>query len=431
MESAYKVNNFIHKWYVLPFIFLGVGVIAFQIPNIGNTIFNLDGMAIILSVFVIANSLISLVIPFLMKRESLRHRRNDLIIGIFALWASIFLILLEMLRGDPYILHSFYPDFQNPFTKFAVVIWSFGIYYLLRLIIKIITLDQIHFNKLQYIEQFSQNKPQQWGIAYFNEHLKKTKKKIYYPLFIKADEDSRPWVILQRFLLSGMLFNSEEKYPDKTAGIYFTFTRPAYEIVEMLIHQLEELNNLKSNNPDIIENTKINWKNIWIIDCYSLSNEKELWNDKIKTKFGVDVNIETADAYNPHELNQKYEKALNEIKKSKCKHVRVVYDAISDFLAFTDYELATQYMRHNMGFEQRENIDSLYLFRTGTMKPEKEEYFLWFANGIITIKRKILEKSEPVLSVDMQGPFKTPVTFEMGFDYAEQSTIPISSSKDD
>ena len=431
MEIRYSIINFIHKWWVLPFIFLGIGVIVFQqIPNIGNTIFNLDGMARILSVFVIANSLISLVIPFLMKRESLRHRRRDLIVGIFALWGSIFLILLEMLRGEPYIFYNFYPDFQNPLTKFAVVIWIFGIYYLLRLIIKVITVDNIHFNKSEYVRCFSQNKPKQWGVAHFDENFKNIEKKIYYPLFVKADEGSRPWVILQRFLLSGMSFSSGNQ-SDKTAGVYFTFTRPAYEIVEMLKHQLGELTNLKSNNPDILENTTINWEHIWIIDCYSLSNEKALWNDKINTKFDVNVNVETVDAYNPHELNKKYEHVLGEIKKSECQHVRVVYDAISDFLSFTDYELATQYLRHNMGFEQRENIDSLYLFRTGTMKPEKEEYFLWFANGIITIKRKNLENMDDTLSVDVQGPSKTPITFEMNFNYAEQSTVNVSLSFDE
>jgi hypothetical protein len=124
-----------------------------------------------------------------------------------------------------------------------------------------------------------------------------------------------------------------------------------------------------------------------------------------------------ADPSNPHDLNRKYEEALRYLaNKRGCKSVRVVYDALSDFLKFTDVILATQYLRHNMVWEEQSSIESLYLFRSGTIDEDLKEYFVWFANGVLQIKRS-QANNRTYLECDFRGPFKQSLPFKLDFNY--------------
>jgi len=69
-----------------------------------------------------------------------------------------------------------------------------------------------------------------------------------------------------------------------------------------------------------------------------------------------------------------------------------------------------------MGYEQRNYLETLYLFRKGTMEPEREEYFLWFANGVLDMKRETSGTSQ-YIDVDFRGPFNVPKQFKMDFEY--------------
>jgi len=171
----------------------------------------------------------------------------------------------------------------------------------------------------------------------------------------------------------------------------------------------------KDTDKKLIGPKGIQWENIVIIDCYSVDNEKLI----CKNGFDKPVQSYFADPKNPHDINKKYEKALQHLEKNNCAHIRVVYDAISDFLKFTDFELAAQYLRHNMGYEQRHNVDSLYLFRSGTMPKEQEEYFQWFTNGLAKLTRYEQENNHCLIEVDFRGPFKEPKKFLMDYDYNE------------
>ncbi len=178
----------------------------------------------------------------------------------------------------------------------------------------------------------------------------------------------------------------------------------------MLEEELKRMKNEDPNNTKILENN-INFDNIIFVDCYSLDSEKESWNKKLK-----ESNLHYANSYDPHEINKKYENALSELEKKGCNGIRVTYDAISDFLAFTDFQIATQYLRHNMGFEQRRKIQSLYLLRRGTMEKNDEEYFLWFANGVLEMSASTKEEKE-VIDVKFRGPFREPRKFILDYSY--------------
>lgn len=151
--------------------------------------------------------------------------------------------------------------------------------------------------------------------------------------------------------------------------------------------------------------------NLIFIDCYSLNEEQELWNSDLN-----EFNLLYANSYDPHEINSKYEIALNRLNDRGCNNVRVTYDAISDFLTFTDFEIATQYLRHNMGFKQRRKIESVYLLRNRTMENEKEQYFLWFANGILQMKAVSEDKKE-LIDVKFTSPFREPKKFKLDYNY--------------
>ena len=146
-EIILSVKNFNKSW-VIPLVgFIIIGLLAYwYFPNLSNTVLDQAGIARILTIFVIANSLFSLILPITIKRESLRDRRQGLFVSLLTLWISVFLILIEIVRGEPYYLYSI-TDFPNPFTRFAIILWTFGVLYLLKTTYSTLTIDNIQFQK--------------------------------------------------------------------------------------------------------------------------------------------------------------------------------------------------------------------------------------------------------------------------------------------
>jgi hypothetical protein len=402
--SSIIINKIYKSWRLSLCIFILIGIGGYwSFPNLSNTILDQTEIIRILTIFVIANSLFSLIVPMTIKRESLRSQRNNLFVSLTGLWASVFLILIEIMRGAPYHLISL-PEFPNPFTKFAIIFWGFGVFYLLITTYSTLTIDNIKFQKNKF--NFKHTNSKQWGIESINAQLSESKDEFHFPIIILADETTRPWKILLKFILSG-LSNSSKSKP---GAIYFTFTRPASDIKKMLEEELERMKELDPECKKILDG-ECNMDNVIFIDCYSINEEKEIWNKDVKKS-----NLFYADSYDPHEINSKYESALNLLNDRGCDNVRVTYDAISDFLTFTDFKIATQYLRHNMGFEQRRKIESLYLLRSGTMEKEKEQYFLWFANGTLRMDAKN-ENGKEIINIEFRGPFIEPKKFKLDHNY--------------
>ena len=61
-----------------------------------------------------------------------------------------------------------------------------------------------------------------------------------------------------------------------------------------------------------------------------------------------------------------------------------------------------------MGSENESHIESLYLFRSGTLPQEEtEQYFFWFSNGLLKLERVISDRNRPsYLQADFRGPFR-------------------------
>jgi hypothetical protein len=74
---------------------------------------------------------------------------------------------------------------------------------------------------------------------------------------------------------------------------------------------------------------------------------------------------------------------LSFLRKRNCGRICVVYDALSDFLSFTDEQIAIQYLRHNMFLEEKHNISSMYIYRLNTLQNNfYDGYLTWFVNCV-------------------------------------------------
>ncbi len=314
-------------------------------------------------------------------------------------WAAIVLPLVELQVNPSLTVTVSQITIPNPLTKLAVVLWILGIMRLLNIVYRIFKLDFIRFNK-SAIPRDS-NAPTAWGVEGIDQKLAGRARGNYYPVVIAADENSRPWNILQRFIIAGRIAS-----PESHGSVYFTFTRPADVILAQLKSTAERGFGLTKSDAQ-----KLMMERVVIVDCYTQFAKQE------ETTRTSSDQVLRADPNNPHDVNRQYEKALKRLLKADCKSFRVAYDAISDFLVLTDLQLATQYLRHNMVWEGRHDIQSLYVLRAGTLKSELEQYFFWFANGTLKLTMSSPSQGEAYLQADFRGPFKHAITFKLDFDY--------------
>jgi hypothetical protein len=378
-----------------------------------DTPFDLDTIGQILTVFAIADSLLTLGITYTLQRLALARWRGHMWIILILIWAALILPIIELQLAKPpweFVI-------SNLLTKIAVLIWITGVALLLFIARKIFLLDLIKYEKDSQQKPFESEKRKKWGVQSINKVLEGCENDdIYFPIVIAADEYSRPWEILSAFILSGLTSGY--------GGILFSFTRPASRNWSALDKMFEDYLNHGGRYPYLeFDNSKIDWEKLVIIDCYSnlakrdKAERREIKDIPKKSRMGV-PKILFADPSNPHDVNKKYEMARKYFFSDRLialreggLHVsglRVGYDAISDFLSLTDFQLGTQYVRHNMGSEDERKIESLYLFRTGTLpQAQTEQYFFWFSNGLLRLER-VLPEANVVshLQADFRGPFK-------------------------
>ncbi len=306
----------------------------------------------------IITSIITLLIGYALTRRAYIRWRKQLYWYLIFLWVSFIFIKLNLISDCLIVL--------------LLLIWLFIVGLLLRIFYHIICLELITFSK-DSVESNKNIANIKLSTPKFNlecidkviesaqKQAKDDEKQFHpYPIILAADESWRPWQVAENFV---------SPYLNEESGvIYFTFARPHEKIKKALEDKCEQC----------VENKL---KNVVIIDCYKkLTSEKKEKNKK---------NVLIADPRNPHLLNKMYEKALQCIlKNEKCSKICVVYDSLSDFLCFTDREIAIQYLRHNMYWEEKHNISSLYILRLGTIDKLYEEYLLWFANVVIYLENK-------------------------------------------
>lgn len=383
---------------------------------LGNSL-SIDAIRAIVQILALVSSFTSIVVTQIFARKALTRWRKELGITQLFLWLSIVLCLVELFQPVSFSVNGIV--IKNFGTKFGTTVWIFGLINLMKIFSKIANLETIQFNKPQLELNLSE---EGFDIPCIDEVLVQAKKekeitKLFYPILLAGDENCRPWEVAQKFVVHGL--------NNGCGVIYFTFTRPASYICDQLKNKgLEK-----------------NYNNLVIIDCYSPLTMKERSKKLLLT-------VVVADPRNPHFLNRAYEDALKLLcgyrlrdkiilksiyvmafvekfftkgdyyssrffsQRQGCNKIRVVYDALSDFLFFTDIEIASQYLRHNMVWEEKNNVESLYIFRVGTIEKHLEEYIFWFANTVIN-----LEAKENKILMTIRGLFRKPKTYDIDFDF--------------
>jgi CBS domain-containing protein len=335
------------------------------------------------------------------------------------MWIPVLLILAELLiASPPFSFTVLGTQIFNLLAKIAIIIWIVGVAILLLTAYRIFTLDLITFNKPIIRFDMPDEKAKNWGLPSFNKILSESKQ-IFYPIIIYADEYSRPWDILQRFIVSGLTYQ-----PKQSGAIYFTFGRPAEDVWEQIASAFEKTR----KTPQLLHGDKLEWNNLVIIDCYTRFVKEDVEDIQIEDKDNPEIThrikVLCADINNPHMVNHAYETAIDYLANKGCKSLRVVYDALSDLLVFTDLKLGTQYLRQNMNWEFGHKVESLYMFRAGVLPEETEEYFLWFFHGTLKMKRVMSEdgnSSNDYIAADFRGPFKQAKSFKLNFSLEEKS----------
>lgn len=329
----------------------------------------------------IITSVVTIVIVYVIERKALIGWRKNLWYALSLLWIGIILIILVLISRFPF-------EYSNILSIIGIVFWIFGIIIFIRIFHQMCFLETIPFSKTDDISfEKLESRFRADCIDSVIEQAKKEDIDLHFPVILAADEGWRPWNI-------GLNFANDAL--EKEAGvIFFTFTRPDSTI----LNQLE-------NNSEKFKGTI--GENLIIIDCFTPIALKNKKND---LKDDLEKGILFADPRNPHELNKKYERALEHLHKNKNELV-VIYDSLSEFLFFSDMELATQYLRHNMVWEEEHNVNSLYIVRLNTLEKSLEEYILWFANVVIYLKT---ENQMPLMRI--RGLFKGPRNYAIEYNY--------------
>ena len=334
----------------------------------------------IASVIGFVNSFITFSITHILRRRSYVGWRKWCTSTLVLLWFGIVLCLLELISPITIIVSDIV--LYNIAVKTGVIIWFGGLFLLLSLIDKILNVDIITLTKPSFgTEEEKSDKKNKPIFDHFqsreenNTHIDKfgfpciddvfqiaQKKgvKLYFPILLMTEKLFHPWGIAKKF--------SREGINNGDGVIYFTFSRPA----NLLYESFDRDEKINSDN----------LCNVIIIDCFSAITDRNIPD--------VKCTVLLADPRNPFKLNSNYNIAIRTLKeKMHCKKLRVIYDSLTDFLFYTDIELATMYLRHNVVWEEQNNISSLYIVWPGiSEKPLDDNYLKWFMNTLITMKKE-------------------------------------------
>ncbi|MCQ1534734.1 hypothetical protein FTO70_03310 [Methanosarcina sp. KYL-1] len=364
-------------------------------------------------------SILTLLIAFVLGRQAFVRWRKDLSTCLIFLWFSSILIHLKLILNL---------DVAAIFFIIGLITWVIVFFVVVRIFYNVLNLELIQFSKRDGLEfhdfikdsfgsdcidaainEANDESEKGWPGATHNKQP--GKKKGLYPLILAADECWRPWSIAQKFVANAILNNG------RTGVIYFTFTRPHEHISDQII------NKIKQKNPNFVASS-LPLNNVVIIDCFTPLSLKSSENPGSLKSFinsifstnrlrggTIDKGYLVADPRNPHLLNEFYEKSLLFLKNKRCESICVVYDALSDFLCFTDEKIAIQYLRHNMFWEEKNKVSSLYILRLNTLQNKFfEEYLLWFANTVFYLEVK---DGKPILKT--RGLFSEPKCYDIDY----------------
>lgn len=214
--------------------------------------------------------------------------------------------------------------------------------------------------------------------------------RVFFPLVLLADERSRPWHFSWNFAAAGIKAGENV--------IFFAFNRPGSSVLERILDEVQS----SSSSGDRLKGSL---PRLFIIDCHTrwtTAGAPPLSRDRLRS-WPVDITVDYADPRDPIELSQIYGRRLEELVSLPATPVRVVYDSISDFLCFADPQLAAQFLKHNLVWEDLNNVTSLYIYSrgvpgTGFAAQADQRFMEWNSNSEIELTYDVYNQPWMVVS---------------------------------
>jgi len=357
-----------------------------------------DNVRIAVQAIAFVTSFLIYILTIVVARKVyIRLQRQAFFISLILI-ASLILSILELVTSVTVF------GISNPFLKSGLAVWGVGLVMLVLLMGDILSTDRATFKKpcvskpFENFQDVNSNQVSDFGLSCVDSHFKDAtsrKRRIFFPILLIADKSFSPWRFAARFAVAGL------KDPNDGGGlVYFALNQPADVVIDQLAQRFvniahpEETNEGSYWNPAKGGTAPRNLESVVVIDCHSKWLEKA-GTPTHKCEYELahrQVQVLRSDPRDPFELSRKYERAIQTLMGKGVRRIRVVYDSISDFLIYSDPQLAVQFIKHNMVWENQVGVSSLYLYTPGVPHSSDEnvvdESFLrWNSNCVIEFKR--------------------------------------------
>jgi len=314
------------------------------------------------------------------RKVYIRLQRRAIFV-VFFLFSSLVLGIAELAQSISVF------DISNFLLKLSFVFWIPGLILLMALLRNTLSVDRISFKKpkasfplksrilfslkklfinhtlkkpearlpLQSFQDMGNKSICKFGLICVDEFFQKATHekpaaRLYFPILLIAEKCFRPWRMAARFAVAGLAFGNP-----KEGLIYFAFNQPADIVIDQLARRFVNL-------IDPEQDPQQYWK--------SLNGTKA--SEKFEQVFVIDCH-----------------------SKWLAKEARHLHECefISDFLIYSDPQLALQFIKHNMVWEDRMRISSLYIHIPGVGQAEgpktvDQNFLQWSAYCVISFKHK-------------------------------------------
>jgi hypothetical protein len=358
----------------------------------------------IVTALAFVTSFITYILTTVITRKVYIRLQRRALVDVFILFLSLALSITELIEPITIL------GVPNFILKLSLVIWIVGLIILIWLVWDVLSVDRATFKKprisppfkpFQVINQ-DHKVVQSFGIECVDDQLRvatDNSKPLYFPILLVAEKYFRPWRMAARFAVAGLAFESDENgnVGVKEGIIYFAFNQPAKIVLGQLVKRIGMVNPKAPSDYKETLNGKVpkKFEQVVVIDCHSKWLEKQSFQSH-KKEFpeGPDqVHVLFSDPRDPYDLAKKYKRAVKILLNMGIERVRVVYDSISDFLVYSDPQLALQFIKHNMVWEDETKISSLYVYIPGVPKsaennPVDEVFLRWNSYCVVEFKHE-------------------------------------------
>lgn len=372
----------------------------------------------IVTALAFVTSFITYILTTVISRKVYIRLQRRALADVIILFFSLALSITELIEPITMI------GIPNFLLKSALVIWTAGLVILIWLMQDVLSVDRVTFKKPRKLEAFTpfqdieKKNVSKFGLSCVDKQFQvatfgNPTQRLFFPILLVAEKSFKPWRLGARFAVAGLAFEN-----DREGVIYFSFNQPADIAVDQLARRLV---NVMYPNKDPYEAPKEYWNpsnrtqvpqkfnEVILIDCHSKWLEKKAIPQH-KCDFPEahnQVEVLLSDPRDPYDLSRQYKRAVEKLVAKGVQSIRVVYDSISDFLIYSDPQLALQFIKHNMVWEDEMKISSLYLYvpgvpRSGENNLVDEGFLRWNSYCVIEFKH---QKKGPDLMI-LEGLFE-------------------------